>query len=339
MNKKIKNKNCKTVNSEMKEYNIFTVDPVSEVKTESYMVEGNNAKELCKIDEEMASQMSQSFMNGPFDELKFHIGVCCLNGSEGMEENPVEAVKWFRMAADHGDVNACVQIGVHYADGYGVEKDMTQAYRWLRVAAICAKPDDLKPMQCLADFYAEEEGWEQGDTNLVKWCQNAAEQGNSFAQRLLGVYYAIGKGVEQDDAEAVKWYLKAAEQGDLFAQWHMAFCYNKGIGVEKNDTEKAKWYLKGAEQGDSLAQEGIAYCYAEGCGVEKNEAEAAKWYLKAAEQGDSYAQRVLTYYYAEGSGVEKNEAEALKWFQKAAELGDTFAQGELCDMQKKSQNK
>ncbi len=40
------------------------------------------------------------------------------------------------------------------------------------------------------------------------------EQGDAYAQFLLGVIYEIGRGVTKDESEAVKWYRKAAEQGD-----------------------------------------------------------------------------------------------------------------------------
>ena len=45
-----------------------------------------------------------------------------------------------------------------------------------------------------------------------------AEKGDADAQFNLGLMYHKGQGVPQDDAESVKWYRKAAEQGNVYAQ-------------------------------------------------------------------------------------------------------------------------
>ena len=55
------------------------------------------------------------------------------------------------------------------------------------------------------------------DAATVKWNRLAAEQGNVWAQYLLGIMYDNGDVVPQDDAVAVKWYRLAAEQGHVSA--------------------------------------------------------------------------------------------------------------------------
>ena len=79
-----------------------------------------------------------------------------------------------KKAAEQGDAQAQYNLGVCYANGNGVEKNLSEA---------------------------------------VKWWRKAAEQGFAQAQFNLGVCYDFGKGVEKNPTEAVKWYRKAAEQG------------------------------------------------------------------------------------------------------------------------------
>ena len=43
-------------------------------------------------------------------------------------------------------------------------------------------------------------------------CLKRAEQGNAFAQAMIGSLYESGQVVPQDHKEAVKWYRKAAGQ-------------------------------------------------------------------------------------------------------------------------------
>jgi len=62
------------------------------------------------------------------------LGECYLNGT-GVEKDDVEAVKWFRKAAEQGNAHAQVKLGECYRNGTGVEKDDVGAVKWFRKAA------------------------------------------------------------------------------------------------------------------------------------------------------------------------------------------------------------
>jgi S1-C subfamily serine protease len=159
---------------------------------------------------------------------------------------------------------------------------------------------------------------------IAAW-RSAAEQGNSLAQRFLGICYTNGRGVAKNDAEAVKWFRKAAEQGDATAQGNLGYRYYKGQGVIKDNAEALKWARKAADQGLAFAQAFLGQCYNNGDGVTKNDTEAVKWFRKSAEQGDDTAQYCLGFSYWNGKGVVKNEIEGYKWTLLAAAQGDDYA--------------
>jgi len=48
----------------------------------------------------------------------------------------VEALKWYRKAAEQGDSDALYTLGWRYAKGKGVTKDYKEAIKWFRQAAI-----------------------------------------------------------------------------------------------------------------------------------------------------------------------------------------------------------
>jgi TPR repeat protein len=55
---------------------------------------------------------------------------------DGVEANPVEALKWYRSAADYGDSNAQGSLGVLYEHGVaGLSADARLAARWFAIAA------------------------------------------------------------------------------------------------------------------------------------------------------------------------------------------------------------
>jgi hypothetical protein len=126
-----------------------------------------------------------------------------------------EAVKWCRMAADQGHINAQCDLGVFYEKGDGITKDAVEA---------------------------------------VKWYHKAADQGNALAQFLLGVMYYDGMGTPKDFEAAAKWIRKSAEQGNVNAQFALGGMYGCGKGVPENFAEATKWFQKAAEQGHQEAQ-------------------------------------------------------------------------------------
>jgi TPR repeat protein len=64
----------------------------------------------------------------------FKTGIKYYNG-DGVNKDYVEALKWFRKAADQGNSFAQYNIGAMYHEGQGVTKDRVAAIKWLRKAA------------------------------------------------------------------------------------------------------------------------------------------------------------------------------------------------------------
>ena len=93
----------------------------------------------------------------------------------GEKNNFVEAMRWYRVAADQGHLESQNNVGMFYVAGMGVKKDVAEGARWLR---------------------------------------KAADRGHDVAQRNLGFLYLQGIGVPKDRAEAIRWLHKAADQGD-----------------------------------------------------------------------------------------------------------------------------
>ena len=100
-------------------------------------------------------------------------------GQHWIEEDDVEAVRLFQLAADQGNEVAQFWLGFAYRFGRGVAQDDVEAVRWFRLAA---------------------------------------DQGDEGAQYELGLAYATGRGVAEDDVEAYMWLNLAAAQGNDEAQ-------------------------------------------------------------------------------------------------------------------------
>jgi len=125
------------------------------------------------------------------------------------------------------------------------------------IAKAFAEGGDAEAQDVLGDYYAQGSGVEKNLSEAAKWYRKAAEQGNVDAEIRLGICYDNGQGVLQDYDEAVKWYRAAAEQGNQWGQYDLGLCYQYGKSVSKDNTEALKWYRMAAEAGNGKAQKQI----------------------------------------------------------------------------------
>ena len=122
-------------------------------------------------------------------------------------------------------------------------------------------------------------------TAVREW-RPLAEQGNKYAQNLLGGMYNEGEGINQDYEEAVKWFRKSAEQGLAQAQFGLGFMYAQGRGVLEDDKEAVTWYFKSAAQGYVNAQYNLGVMHDQGRGVIQDWVLAHMWYNIVGANGD-----------------------------------------------------
>ena len=98
----------------------------------------------------------------------------CDNWSTAARQGHTNALQWVIKAAEKGASDAQDELGVMYATGQGVRKDLGEGLKLFR---------------------------------------EAARQGHANSQFNLAVMYAKGEGVPQDDAESYAWLSVAATNG------------------------------------------------------------------------------------------------------------------------------
>jgi TPR repeat protein len=131
------------------------------------------------------------------------------------DQKPIEEVK---VKAEAGDVESEVEIGFRYEQGKGLAKDQVQAVKWYRKAA---EQNLARAQKNLGICYDKGEGVAKDQVEAVKWFRKAAEQNFAPAQYNLNVCYYNGEGVAKDYVEAYEWLLLAARQGDEDAKKNM----------------------------------------------------------------------------------------------------------------------
>jgi S1-C subfamily serine protease len=112
------------------------------------------------------------------------------NKGQGVMKDFNEAAKWFRMAAEKGDMDAQEYLAGMYDDGFGVTKDYVEA---------------------------------------AKWYVRAAEQGDWYSQFALGGDYEQGHGVLKNNIEAFKWYNIASANSDDNGHDHVGALFRNAM--------------------------------------------------------------------------------------------------------------
>ena len=218
------------------------------------------------------------------------------------------------------------KLGDFYKNGYGVEKNFTEAFKYYTKAA----NQGLAIAQFnLGYMYEHGEGVEVNYNKAIKWYRDAANQGLAIAQNKLGDFYKNGYDLEINFTEAFKYYTKAANQGLAIAKFNLGYMYEYGKGVEADYTEAIKLYRDAADQGFDRAQTKLGDMYFHCRGVSLDYHKAFYWYKKAAEQGYAPAQYQIAVFYQHGYGIEKDISMAIKWYRKASEQGNKEATHEL----------
>lgn len=242
-----------------------------------------------------------------------HYGLCYYFGS-GVEKNYSEAVKWLQKAAEQGLHDAAWYIGECYSKGgYGIKQDYELAAEWYEKGA----ETNSFHQYVLGCNFLWGNGVDQDCEKAVKWLQRGSGR---HKYSLLGECYYYGEGTEQDYARAIDCYRKGVEEDNERAMWNLGVAYSEGNGVKADFEKAAELYEMAAEREDAYYNQlGERYLY--GDGVEVNEERAFECFQKAADSEDEWGQYNLADCYKNGDGVEQDDKQAVYWYQKAADQG------------------
>lgn len=159
-------------------------------------------------------------------------------------------------------------------------------------------------------------------TNDVPLVARSAERGNDASQVLLGVAYLNGDaGLASNPGLAAHWFEQAALQGNAYAQERIADLYEAGRGVPASPVLAFDWRLKAANRGNLVAQVKLARMYLAGAGTAPNAEEARNWLERAAIEGSAEAQFLLGQMEHERNVSPEQRLQARSWLERAARQG------------------
>ncbi len=270
----------------------------------------------------------------------------CKYIQDAIQDGNPDAFDWVQQKSKEGDSKNQYLMGLLYAKGIGVDKNVDKALKWFERSIYSGKE---KGIEMINEF---------------------ASTGDQAAMFLLGKLYYFGYGVEIDFSTASKylqdaikagsqdtleWVQKKAKAGDSKNQYLIGILYNKGIGVDKNVNIALTWFESAAYRGNmdafaiikEFADAGnldakyiVGKLYYYGYAVEKDVKKAlalfleavtkghkrvVEWVVENVKKGDYKTQYLLGVLYYHGHGVVLDVQEALKWFEMSAFKGNIEA--------------
>jgi uncharacterized protein len=133
----------------------------------------------------------------------YDLGFVYSNGLIDGKPDIAEAMKYFRKGAELGNSDCQTSMGLLFQAGEripgGVKADPVEAVKWYRLAA---DQNHTEAIQHLAMLYVTGQGVKQDAAEAAKWFRKGAELGDSDSKWGLGQCYLDGKGVGRDSVMA-----------------------------------------------------------------------------------------------------------------------------------------
>ena len=235
--------------------------------------------------------------------------MCSIGKYYANAQQTEKSMEWYRKAAEAEDMEAILTVGSAYVEGSGVTKDIGEAIKWYQNAA---NNGNRYAKKVMLEFH---EKYSTGAT--LEYVKQEADKGELKAVLLLARSYESGKGIAQDKTKALELYRQVAEKVTIGPSFMIGGAMIGGGGLWDGIIMDV---LAQTNENNVYDMVRRGYAFEHGThGVEQDKNEAMKWYQKAADAGDSYAMFALGNEYARGE--KQDEEKALMWYRKATEVG------------------
>ena len=153
-----------------------------------------------------------------------------------------------------------------------------------------------------------------------------AEDGDVYAQYIIGTAYRDGGLLIPDMVKAQKLLERAAEQDLDAAQYALGKLYLSDDADIHDSAKGIYWLKRSADNGNDYAAYRLGKEYLSGKNVSKDTSTAAEYLRQAADNGSAYAQYLLGKLTLMGEGVPKDPDTAYEWFAAARDSGHAYAE-------------
>ena len=167
--------------------------------------------------------------------------------------------------------------------------------------------------------------------------EQLAEDGDAYAQYVIGTAYRDGGLLIPDTVKAQKLLERAAEQDLDVAQCALGKLYLSDDADMHDPAKGIYWLKRSVDNGNDYAAYRLGKEYLSGKNVSKDTSTAAEYLRQAADNGSTYAQYLLGKLALMGEGVPKDMSAAYEWFAAARDNGHAYAEFFMKRMERSEQ--
>ena len=155
--------------------------------------------------------------------------------------------------------------------------------------------------------------------------EQLAEDGDAYAQYIIGTAYRNGGLLIPDTVKAQKLLERAAEQDLDAAQYALGKLYLSDDADVHDPAKGIYWLKRSADNGNDYAAYRLGKEYLSGKNTIKDAETAVSYFRQAANNRNAYAQYLLGKLYLMGEGIPKDKEAAQYWFSVAEQNGHEYA--------------
>ena len=155
--------------------------------------------------------------------------------------------------------------------------------------------------------------------------EQLAEDGDAYAQYIIGTAYRDGGLLIPDMVKAQKLLERAAEQDLDVAQYALGKLYLSDDADVHDSAQGIYWLKRSADNGNEFAAYRLGKEYLSGKNTIKDAETAVSYLRQAANNRNAYAQYLLGKLYLMEEGIPKDKEAAQYWFSVAEQNGHEYA--------------
>jgi tetratricopeptide (TPR) repeat protein len=159
-------------------------------------------------DDIQAAQWYRKAADQKFAQAEVALGSLYVTGGVGVPAKPAEATQLFLSAAQAGNADGQLNVGISYEQGFGIAQSYPEALNWYRLAA--AQGNDDAALN-LGYLYHEGLGTAKDNDTAARWYRVAADRGSNMAQLNLGLMHMDREVSPADPVEGMMWLILASE--------------------------------------------------------------------------------------------------------------------------------
>ncbi|SFI18000.1 hypothetical protein SAMN04487830_1282 [Pseudobutyrivibrio sp. OR37] len=281
-------------------------------------------------------------------------------GADDVKQSFPEAISWYQMASDSGNIDGTCALGYFYLTGSGVDKNLEKATELFdtaiqggsvnayvgkaRVQLALLKEEESNEEESLTESKKdtasdeEEQVIPEAEIEIYDLFYKAQIAGDVDGAYYLGYSYENGIGTNVDYKKAYDYYSRAAKTNstDLADQYAknkanvaLGLLYIKGNGVEANTEQAIEYFTAASDNGYAKGSYYLGQIYENGVGLDRDYEKAMEYYLMAADLDYAPALNQIGYMYYNGYGVDVDFASAVYYQKLAALQGYAIAQVNL----------